>query len=272
MMSANGDLQTWLDTMKWDANGLVPAVVQDVQSKEMLMLAYMNRESLQLTIETGRTWFYSRSRQGLWNKGATSGHVQVVRELFYDCDADTLLVKVEQTGPACHTGKYSCFHQPISILRDADSAESEAKSDDDGSSAEGYNYGMTYFRQHGSIRGVDGSNGSLHEAAANAYQYKTKDRFAILSQLEQTIAERDAERPQGTYTTSLFEKGIDKILKKIGEEATEVVIAAKNRDRAELRYEVSDLLFHLLVLLREQRLPLDEVMRELAARHLRKPQ
>jgi phosphoribosyl-ATP pyrophosphohydrolase/phosphoribosyl-AMP cyclohydrolase len=270
-MSASSDGQTWLDTMKWDAHGLLPAVVQDVQSKEVLMLAYMNRESLQRTIETGQTWFYSRSRQGLWNKGATSGHVQHVRELFYDCDADTLLIKVEQTGPACHTGKYSCFFQPISLVRDADSTETEVKADDDASSADGYQYGTTYFRQHGSLRGMDGSDGALQEAANNAYQYKTKDRFAILSQLEQTIAERDAERPQGTYTTSLFEKGIDKILKKIGEEATEVVIAAKNRDHAELRYEVSDLLFHLFVLLREQRLPLDEVMRELAARHLRKP-
>ncbi len=243
-----------LAVIKWDEKGLVPAVIQDVQSKEMLMLAYMNKESLNKTVETGQTWFYSRSRQGLWNKGATSGHVQKVMELHYDCDADTILVKVQQTGPACHTGKYSCFHTPV-ILQ-------SQSSNDERQSAE---YGNTYMQTHGARKE------SVSEPANSvSYLYQAKNRYGILSELEQTIAERDAERPDGAYTTYLFDKGVDKILKKIAEEAGEVLIAAKNRDQSELRYEVSDLLFHLLVLLREQQLPFDEVLKELAARHLKR--
>lgn len=252
------DVQSLLDTIKWDERGLVPAVVQDVQSKDMLMLAYMNKESLQRTIETRQTWFYSRSRQGLWNKGATSGHVQKVVELYYDCDADTILVKVEQTGPACHTGKYSCFHERVLSLPQTSAESSEE-------------YGTTYIQQHGAkIEGSTKPETVGEPAAYQSYGYQAKDRYGILTQLEQTIAERDAERPEGAYTTYLFDKGVDKILKKIGEEAGEVIIAAKNRDKSELRYEVSDLLFHLLVLMREQHLPFDEVLKELAARHLKR--
>ncbi|PYI51307.1 bifunctional phosphoribosyl-AMP cyclohydrolase/phosphoribosyl-ATP diphosphatase HisIE [Paenibacillus flagellatus] len=212
--------------VKWDAQGLVPAIVQDAASKEVLMLAYMNRESLKLTLESGETWFWSRSRSELWHKGATSGHTQKVRSLRYDCDGDTLLVTVDQTGPACHTGKYSCFYNEAAATGDSSSAEA-------GSAGEG--------------------------------------RFGILAKLEATIAQRDAERPEGAYTTYLFEKGVDKILKKVGEEAAEVIIAAKNRSRDELRYEASDLIFHLMVLLREQRLPLDDVLAELGRRHAAKP-
>ncbi|WP_248929517.1 bifunctional phosphoribosyl-AMP cyclohydrolase/phosphoribosyl-ATP diphosphatase HisIE [Paenibacillus hamazuiensis] len=204
--------------VKWDANGLVPAIVQDAVSKEVLMLAYMNQESLKLTVTSGETWFWSRSRGELWHKGATSGHIQKVRSLKYDCDGDTLLVLVDQQGPACHTGQYSCFFNEVA-------AAGEEK---------------------GSVQG---------------------DRFAILGELEATIAKRDAERPEGAYTTYLFEKGVDKILKKVGEETAEVIIAAKNRSHDELRYEASDLIYHLLVLLREQKLPLDDVMAELARRH-----
>jgi phosphoribosyl-ATP pyrophosphohydrolase/phosphoribosyl-AMP cyclohydrolase len=211
----------FLDSIKWDEKGLVPAIVQDAQSKEVLMLAYMNRESLNQTIATGETWFWSRSRQELWHKGATSGHVQKVRVLSYDCDGDTLLVKAEQTGAACHTGSYSCFYQEAAAAG-------------------------------------EGASGST-------------ERFHMLSMLEAVIAQREAERPEGAYTTYLFEKGIDKILKKVGEETAEVIIAAKNRDNDELRYEVSDLIFHLLVLMREAKLPLDDVMRELERRHAVKP-
>lgn len=216
------NLSDIISKIKWDDAGLVPAVVQDVQSKEVLMMAYMNRESLQLSMETGVTWYWSRSRNELWNKGATSGHTQRIISMAYDCDGDTLIVKVEQKGPACHTGRYSCFFNPIEVSGNAASAE-----------------------------------------AAQS----TADRFATLGQLESVIAERYAERPEGSYTTYLFEKGVDKILKKVGEEASEVIIAAKNKDNDELRSEVSDLIFHLMVLLRERGLPLDDVIREINGRH-----
>lgn len=213
-----------VDQIKYDGQGLVPAIVQDAVSKEVLMLAYMNSESLQRTIQTGDTWFWSRSRNELWNKGATSGHTQKVKALRYDCDADTLLVLVEQVGPACHNGSYTCFTSNIAV------------------------------------------EGSIEEAAP----VNGGDRFAILAELEAVIASRDAERPEGAYTTYLFEKGVDKILKKVGEEAAEVIIAAKNKDNEELRYEASDLIFHLMVLLRNNKLPLDDIMKELANRHVKK--
>jgi len=211
----------WQDQIKWSDDGLVPAVVQDALSKEVLMLAYMNKESLQKSLESGQTWFWSRSRGELWNKGATSGHTQQIESLHYDCDGDTLLVKVRQNGPACHTGAYSCFYR----------------------------------------------EGTSKTAEAAAQQ---EDRFGPLSRLETTIAQRDAERPEGAYTTYLFEKGLDKILKKVGEETAEVIIAAKNRDGDELRCESADLIFHLMVLLREQGIPFDDVLKELEFRH-RKP-
>jgi len=217
------------EKIKWDGQGLVPAIVQDAQSKEVLMLAYMNRESLKRTIDSGETWFWSRSRSELWHKGATSGHIQKVRALKYDCDGDTLLVLVDQTGPACHTGAYSCFHNGVPLAN------------------------------------ADGQEDSAAQEAKPA-----GSRFDILNKLEALIAQRDAERPEGAYTTYLFEKGVDKILKKVGEEASEVIIAAKNRSPEELRYEASDLIFHLLVLLREQKLPLDALMYELERRHLKK--
>ncbi|WP_435168281.1 bifunctional phosphoribosyl-AMP cyclohydrolase/phosphoribosyl-ATP diphosphatase HisIE [Paenibacillus glycanilyticus] len=211
------------ELIKWSEDGLVPAIVQDAQSKEVLMLAYMNKESLKLSAESGVTWFWSRSRNELWNKGATSGHTQQIRSMSYDCDADTLLVRVDQKGPACHTGSYSCFFNEIEVAG--------------------------------------------AEKAADAAKASSNDRFGILGELEGVIAQRYAERPEGAYTTYLFEKGLDKILKKVGEEATEAIIAAKNGDNDELRSEASDLLFHLLVLLRERGLPLDDVMTELQSRH-----
>lgn len=211
---------TMMDKLQWNEQGLIPAVVQDAVSKEVLMLAYMNRESLEKTLETGQTWFWSRSRKALWHKGETSGHTQSVRDIRYDCDADTLLILVDQTGPACHTGAYSCFKHSLT--------------------------------NQGAV--------SAEKAEAN--------RFEMLGVLEALIAQREAERPEGAYTTYLFEQGVDKILKKVGEEAAEVIIAAKNRSAEELRYEASDLIFHLLVLLREQKLPLDELMSELKRRHV----
>lgn len=210
----------WVETLKFDEQtGLLPCVVQDVQSREVLMLAYMNRESILKTLETGQTWFWSRSRQELWNKGATSGHVQHVVRLSYDCDRDTLLAEVQQTGPACHTGAYSCFFE---------------------------------------------------QAVGEEAERTAGHRYAILDELLTTIAKRDAERPEGAYTTYLFEKGLEKILKKVGEESTEVVIAAMKGDRAELTAEVGDVIYHLFVLLQEQKLPFDDVLRLLEERHSKK--
>ncbi|MEC3658321.1 bifunctional phosphoribosyl-AMP cyclohydrolase/phosphoribosyl-ATP diphosphatase HisIE [Bacillus velezensis] len=198
------------DELRFDEAGLIPAIVQDAASKEVLTLAYMNRESYEKTIETKETWFYSRSRRELWHKGATSGNTQKVKAIRYDCDQDALVVLAEPSGPACHKGSYSCF--------------STEKTD-------------------------------------------AQDRFGILNELESVIAKRQAEMPDGAYTTYLFREGVDKILKKVGEEAAEVIIAAKNRDHEELKWEAADLLYHLLVLLREQSLPLDDVLDVLAKRH-----
>ncbi|WP_096202473.1 bifunctional phosphoribosyl-AMP cyclohydrolase/phosphoribosyl-ATP diphosphatase HisIE [Bacillus sp. FJAT-45350] len=201
--------------IKFDEKGLVPAIVQDAVSKEVLTLAYMNEDSLQKSIETKETWFYSRSRQELWHKGATSGNTQTIIDMKYDCDSDAIVVLVVPEGPACHKGVYSCFDESL--------LGNETKS--------------------------------------------MSNRFEIINELEQTIAQREAERPEGAYTTYLFEKGVDKILKKVGEEASEVIIAAKNRDKEELKWETADLLYHLLVLLREQKLPLDDVLAVLEERH-----
>jgi phosphoribosyl-ATP pyrophosphohydrolase/phosphoribosyl-AMP cyclohydrolase len=202
-----------IDQLVFDEKGLIPAIVQDVNTKEVLTLAYMNKESLQKTLETGETWFFSRSRQKLWHKGETSGNTQKVVKMKWDCDKDAVLVLVEPNGPACHKGTDSCF--------------------------------------------VDEFYGEENHITS----------YTILSELEQVIAKRDEERPEGAYTTYLFEKGVDKILKKVGEEASEVIIAAKNRSHEELRWEAADLIYHLLVLLREQRLPLKDVLTVLEKRH-----
>lgn len=201
--------------VKFDEKGLIPAVVQDATSKEVLTVAYMNEESLQKTIETKETWFYSRSRQELWHKGATSGNTQKVVDIRIDCDQDSLVVLVEPSGPACHKGTYSCFCDSL-LGKELVSSE---------------------------------------------------NRFAILNVLEEVIASREARMPEGAYTTYLFDKGIDKMLKKVGEEASEVIIAAKNRDPEELKWEIADLIFHLLVVMREQKLPLDVVLATLKERH-----
>jgi len=236
----------WTDQIKYDSQGLVPAIVQDAVSKEVLMMAYMNGESLEQTVKTGQTWFWSRSRGELWNKGATSGHTQEVVSLHYDCDGDTLLVRVRQTGPACHTGAYSCFYR---------GTESAGTS-------------LTTTKAETAIVATQSESVGADDIAASAVL--NNDRYGPLNRLEATIAQRDAERTEGSYTTYLFEKGLDKILKKIGEETAEVIIAGKNRDRVELRAEAADLIFHLMVLLREQRIPLDDVLDELEFRH-RKP-
>lgn len=205
--------------------GLIPAVIQDNVSGQVLMLAYMNKEALVKTLETGKTWFYSRSRQELWMKGESSGHVQAVKEILYDCDEDSILVKVEQTGAACHTGHYSCFYRDI----------------------QGQEVDKPVFN-------LD----KVYASAAGSP--------AILYELFDIIKDRQAKMPEGSYTTYLFQKGLDKILKKVGEENAEVIIAAKNREKSEVIYETSDLIYHLLVLLVEQEVNISDIFAELKSR------
>ncbi|RVT63673.1 bifunctional phosphoribosyl-AMP cyclohydrolase/phosphoribosyl-ATP diphosphatase HisIE [Niallia taxi] len=209
-----------LDELKFDEKGLIPAIVQDAATKEVLTLAYMNEESLEKSLSTGETWFYSRSRSELWHKGATSGNTQQIVEIKFDCDKDALVVLVSPNGPACHNGTVSCFAESIYQNKDA--------------------------------------------------EIKELANYQILKDLEAVIQEREINRPEGAYTTYLFEKGVDKILKKVGEETAEVIIAAKNRDTEELKWEAADLLYHLFVLLREQGLPFAEILKVLDKRHQEK--
>jgi phosphoribosyl-AMP cyclohydrolase / phosphoribosyl-ATP pyrophosphohydrolase len=209
------------EKLNFDENGLIPAVVQDYQSKEVLTVAYMNEKSLEKTVEIGETVFFSRSRKKLWHKGETSGNTQKVKSIRYDCDQDALVILVEPNGPACHTGKYSCFSE---TLYSADENKDEPN----------------------------------------------RDRYAILNELQEIIAQREHEMPEEAYTTYLFANGVDKILKKVGEEAGEVIIAAKNRDPQELKWEVSDFFYHILVLLQEQKVPLDDILATLKERHMKK--
>lgn len=207
-----------LERIKFDQQGLVPAIVQDATNGTVLMLAYMNRESLAKTLETGTTWFYSRSRQELWNKGATSGHVQMVKELLYDCDGDTLLVKVEQKGAACHEGTYSCFS-----------------------------------RRFG-------------EAEPTQTERPALAATEVLTELFAVLEDRRQNPQQGSYTSSLFAKGEDRILKKIGEEAAETIIAAKNHSPGEVIYEMADLWYHCLVLLAAHKIDFAALIEELGKR------
>ena len=203
--------------IQFDERGLIPVIVQDARTGAVLTLAYMNPESLQKTLATRETWFWSRSRSELWHKGATSGNIQRLVEVRQDCDGDALLVLVEPCGPACHTGKQSCFHRDLAgeVIDDA---------------------------------GLGQSLGT------------------VLDELYQLIESRQRERPEGSYTTYLFAQGLDKILKKLGEEASETIIAAKNDDRGQLISESADLLFHLLVLLVERGVKLESIRDELVQR------
>lgn len=199
----------------WNADGLVPAIVQDVRTGTVLMLAYMNEESLQRTLDTGLATYWSRSRKTLWQKGETSGHVQRVRAISYDCDADALLLRVEQEGPACHTGAYSCFFNALVPLLE------------DGNAAPG---------------------------------------SAVLQELFQTILDRKAHPKEGSYTNYLLDKGVEKICKKVGEEASESIIAAVKGNNDELRYEVADLFYHVLVLLADRGMTPEDIYAELGKR------
>lgn len=199
-------------SLKFDEKGLIPAIVVDAVSKKVLTLAYMNRESLRISMEKGLTCFWSRSRQELWLKGETSGNYQHIVSITADCDGDALLVLVEKDGPACHTGSDSCFFDTV--------WQSEA----------------------------------LHEFS--------------LSGLYGLLQGRKDEMPEGSYTTYLFQKGLDKILKKVGEESTEVIIAAKAEDKKETVYELADLAYHAMVLMVQMGISLEDVQRELASRHI----
>jgi phosphoribosyl-AMP cyclohydrolase / phosphoribosyl-ATP pyrophosphohydrolase len=200
-----------ISDIRFDSYGLVTAVVQDVNTKEVLMVAYMNQKALDQTILTGQTWFFSRSRNQLWHKGETSGNFQSVKAIRYDCDGDALLIEVEPLGPACHTGEQSCF-----------------------------------FR--------------------NIIQDKSTENVSVITRLFETVKERKANPKEGSYTNYLFDKGIDKILKKVGEETSEVIIAAKNDSKDELIYETADLVYHMTVLLVEKGINPQEIAAELKKR------
>ncbi len=197
--------------LKYNSDGLIPAIVQDHYSKKVLMLAYMNAESLDITIKEGKTCFWSRSRKCLWRKGETSGNTQQVVSIRTDCDKDTLLIDVIKNGPACHTGSETCFFEDI--------------------------------------------------VAPETEEFSYEGLYEML-------VGRKVNKKEGSYTTYLFEKGIDKILKKVGEECTEVIIGAKGGDKAETVYEIADLLYHITVMMIEMGISLDEVTAELAKRHI----
>ena len=198
--------------LKYDAHGLIPCVVQQYDTGEVLMVAWMNEESVGLTLKTGTTWFWSRSRQELWRKGETSGNVQHISSIYADCDKDTLIVEVVKEGPACHTGAESCFFEPVY-----------------------QNEEITPFSYEG---------------------------------LYDLIMGRKTNPKEGSYTTYLFDKGLDKILKKVGEECTEVIIAAAKKDKDETIYELADLCYHAMVLMADAGISVEDVTKELAKRHV----
>jgi len=241
-----------IQNLKFDERGLITAVVQDDATNELLMVAYMNAESLARTMQTGQTWFWSRSRQELWHKGATSGHTQQVVDIRLDCDGDALLVRVNPNGPACHTGERTCFYRGTPGYNDAESPQRHKNL------AEPEKKGVTIHPPESPLSPL-----SVVNVAA-------MDLGILLQDLYTLIHERKDQRPQGSYTTYLFDSGLDKILKKIGEEATETVIAAKNLNgregRKELSGEISDLLYHLLVLMVEREVSLQDILNELSHR------
>lgn len=201
-----------INELKFDEKGLIPAVIVDAVTKRVLTLAYMNKESLKISMEKELTCFWSRSREELWLKGETSGNFQHIVSITADCDKDALMVMVEPEGPACHLGTDSCFEAPV-------------------------------------------------------FQSDERHEFSYEG-LMKLIEGRKAEKKEGSYTTYLFEKGLDKILKKVGEESTEVIIAAKDRDRKETIYEIADLAYHVMVLMIEAGISLEDIHRELASRHV----
>lgn len=202
-----------IDQLKFNHHGLIPAIVVDASTKKVLTLAYMNRESLAISMEEGRTCFWSRSRQELWRKGETSGNVQHIVDITADCDRDALVITVNKEGPACHQGTDSCFNDQVYVSED------------------------------------------------QPHPFSVEGLYALLQG-------RKEQLPEGSYTTYLFQKGLDKILKKVGEESTEVIIAGKAEDKAETIYEIADLMYHVMVLMVEMGISVEDVMKELASRHV----
>ena len=200
-----------VNELKFDENGLIPAIVVDAESKKVLTLAYMNKESLEISIKEKKTCFWSRSRQELWRKGETSGNYQHIVSIMADCDMDALTVTVNKEGPACHTGTDSCFTNLV---------------------------------------------------------FGEKENDFTVNMLYDMLCGRKEQMPEGSYTTYLFEKGIDKILKKVGEECTEVIIAAKDNDKAETIYEISDLVYHVMVMMVEMGISVEDIIKELGSRHI----
>lgn len=233
-----------LEKIKFNKEGLIPAVLQDIKSKEVLMLAYMNEESLEKTLETGKATFWSRSRQELWIKGESSGNYQLVRELKIDCDNDTLLLLVEPVGPACHTGEESCFYRNIKL----EIGEMDKSCD--------------------STVGEEEMPLVLREIQKDDLPTEEElQKAGFLYILYNLIARRKNNPVEGSYTNYLFTEGIDKICKKIGEESAEVIIGAKNASRDEMIYEIADLIYHLLVLLNLYEISLQEIFTELEQRN-----
>lgn len=241
--------------VRFDAHGLVPAIVQEARTGEVLMLAYMNREALEKTKQTGTAWFYSRSRNRLWQKGESSGHVQRVRQILTDCDQDAVLLRVEQEGAgACHEGYFSCFHYGVD-----GSAEVTAPIAFDPQSVYGEDESVVGTKEGGTQAGSDAVQGDFQDRTEEAVE-------RILEHLYQVIASRKARPKEGSYTTYLFSEGIDKILKKVGEETAEVLIAGKGGDNEGLVMESADLIYHLLVLFVEAGVSPDAVWKELGKR------
>jgi phosphoribosyl-ATP pyrophosphohydrolase/phosphoribosyl-AMP cyclohydrolase len=243
-----------IQNLKFDDSGLITAVVQDDVSDEVLMVAHMNAESLAKTLQTGETWFWSRSRGELWHKGATSGAIQRVVDLRLDCDGDALLVRVNSNGPACHTGERSCFFRGAQDVEAAKSDEPVKVHEKSGEKS-GEKNGQIIKRAESPV--------SLVNVAAMDLGIQLQDLFKL-------IQERKDQRPEGSYTSYLFNSGLDKILKKVGEESAETIIAAKNagddEGRKQLSSEISDLLYHLLVLMVERDVSLYDIAAELSAR------
>jgi phosphoribosyl-ATP pyrophosphohydrolase/phosphoribosyl-AMP cyclohydrolase len=252
-------------SVKFGADGLIPAIVQDVADGAVLMVAYMNRESLALSLQTGRTWFYSRSRQSLWQKGATSGHFQYIREVLGDCDQDALLVKVDQVGVACHEGYRSCFFRQLTPAGWEITAES-ASGRQLCASAGMAPPGATMSSAALVVDEASNADAGSEEHDLDPAPTQAGAGEDILDLLFAVIRDRQRTLPENSYTTHLFQKGIDRIAQKVGEEAVEVVIAGKNRDRDEIVNESADLVYHLLVLLAECDVSLDDIRNKLAER------
>ncbi len=233
--------------LKFDEEGLIPAIVQDDRTNEVLMLAYMNAESLGKTMQTGETWFWSRSRKALWHKGETSGHTQRVADIRLDCDGDALIVRVRPNGPACHTGARTCFFRASDTLVEEAQAEPDVRAGE----AAAEPAPPELKRPNAQV--------SLVDMPAMELGILLQDLFTL-------IQERKDQRPEGSYTSYLFNQGLDKILKKLGEETAETIIAAKNEEKKELAAEITDLLYHLLVLMAEREVSLHDILVELSRR------